>query len=122
MLKKEKGIAFGVPVPTHISTYPLKRGAVLSQEKKHSAKWDRCVDDVSKKGDVDSPEAVCTAQLGDDSYEAKEGSPAQGDKVVSHLMKAAALYPKIPKSPREADSGSAFPAQLRGKKPKGECK
>jgi hypothetical protein len=35
----------------------------------HSAKWDRCVEEVRRRGGVDSPEAVCTAQLGEESYE-----------------------------------------------------
>ena len=35
----------------------------------HSAKWDRCVADVRASGSAESPEAVCTAQLGEESYE-----------------------------------------------------
>jgi transcription elongation factor Elf1 len=39
------------------------------KKRRHSAKWDRCVADVKARGGVDSPEAVCTEQLGDESYE-----------------------------------------------------
>lgn len=34
----------------------------------HSDKWDRCVADVRARGGVDSPEAVCTASLGEESF------------------------------------------------------
>jgi len=34
----------------------------------HSDKWDRCVEEVRARGGVDSPEAVCTAQLGEESF------------------------------------------------------
>lgn len=71
------------------------------KEKKHSAKWDRCVDKVASKGDVDSPEAVCTAQLGDDSYE-------------SYFHQAARAIAECQcEKKKEADSSSAFPQMLR---------
>lgn len=41
---------------------------------KHSAKWDRCVADVTAKGGAESPEAVCTEMLGEESYESAAGS------------------------------------------------
>lgn len=57
----------------------LKCGSRFSQDvfsqknyglskKTHSAKWDRCVEEVRNRGGVDSPEAVCTEQLGDESH------------------------------------------------------
>lgn len=47
------------------------------EEKKHSAKWDKCVTDVSKKGSSDNPHAVCTSQLGDSSYESDKKCSCQ---------------------------------------------
>jgi hypothetical protein len=44
-------------------TYKLKR-----RKKVHSAKWDRCVKKVSKKGTAVNPYAVCTRSLGKKSY------------------------------------------------------
>jgi len=41
-------------------------------KEKHSAKWHRCVDKVRAQGGVESPEAVCTAALGDESFESYE--------------------------------------------------
>ena len=38
----------------------------------HSAKWHSCVDQVSAQGGVESPEAVCTAALGPESFESVE--------------------------------------------------
>jgi len=34
----------------------------------HSDKWHRCVQHLREQGGVDSPEAVCTAQLGEESF------------------------------------------------------
>ena len=52
------------------------------QEKTHSDKWDRCVDDVTKKGSAVDPYAVCTSQLGSGSYEAKKGKRPEDKKLV----------------------------------------
>lgn len=37
----------------------------------HTAKWRRCVDKLEDKGDVESPHAVCTAQMGEESFAGK---------------------------------------------------
>lgn len=39
----------------------------VGPEKVHTAKFDRCVDDVKEKGNVDNPYAVCQASLGADA-------------------------------------------------------
>lgn len=39
-------------------------------EATHTAKWDRCVEEVKAKGGGADPYAVCTAMLGDDSFKA----------------------------------------------------
>jgi hypothetical protein len=44
----------------------------MPDKKHHSAKWHRCVEKVRAAGGVKSPEAVCTAALGDESYEEYE--------------------------------------------------
>lgn len=69
-------------------------------KKKHSKKWDDCVDKVTKKGNVDSPQAVCTAQLGAGSYES----------AIAKLTGKT-----LPRKKKEADSASSFPATTVGK-------
>lgn len=48
------------------------------EKAKHSAKWHRCVTKVGKMGGVRSPEAVCTAALGPESYKAF----AKGEEIT----------------------------------------
>lgn len=69
----------------------IKKGKEAGQ---HSPEWQNCVHDVQKKGEDVDPYAVCTTSLGHQS----------------NLKKGGVLTPK------EADSSSNFPAQLRGKK------
>lgn len=108
-LSKENAIAFNPVV--HTSTYPaIYKGGVLTSggvkeaqnvepgTGKHSDVWDRCVDDVKKKGGDVDPYAVCTTSLGHQS-----ASP------LSLIKKGGILS----KQHFEADSGSAFAAQLR---------
>lgn len=38
-------------------------------KRKHSEKWDEMVEALRREGDVESPEAVATARLGEASYE-----------------------------------------------------
>jgi len=40
----------------------------IESKRKHSAKWHRLVDKLKKQGKVDSPEAVATEVLGEESY------------------------------------------------------
>lgn len=40
----------------------------IKEAKKHSDKWERLVEHLRREGKVDSPEAVATEQLGDESY------------------------------------------------------
>lgn len=39
--------------------------------KVHTAKWDRCVKKISKKGTAVNPFAVCTAKIGKSSFTTK---------------------------------------------------
>lgn len=76
-MEHEKGYVTG-PNWVHISTIPLKLSDFKKmaqqnpKEAKHSPAWDRCVDDVSKKSDVQNAYAVCTAAMGASSFESKE--------------------------------------------------
>lgn len=86
-MNKEKGYVTG-PNWVHISTIPLKLGdfkkmSKASKEAKHSPKWDKCVDKVSQKSDIDNAYAVCTAAMGAASYEAKEAN--SGTTFVAQL-------------------------------------
>jgi len=54
-------------------------------KKSHSKKWHRCVEKVRAAGGVRSPEAVCTAVLGEESYksfdeEEEKGGPGSGPR------------------------------------------
>jgi hypothetical protein len=51
-------------------------GKMSGSKKQHSPAWDRCVEDVRKKGSAVSPEAVCTASLKELSYRGKNPLPA----------------------------------------------
>jgi HK97 family phage prohead protease len=53
-----------------VSSNILKPGAGT-----HSEKWDRCVAEVRARDGVDSPEAVCTAQLGEESFRGLDRGP-----------------------------------------------
>jgi hypothetical protein len=76
-MHKEKGYVTG-PNWVHISTIPLKLGNFKAMSKKspleakHSPKWDKCVDKVSAKSDIDNAYAVCTAAMGASSFESRE--------------------------------------------------
>jgi hypothetical protein len=41
---------------------------IKGRKRLHSAKWDRCVRKVSRKGTAVSPYAVCTKALGKKSF------------------------------------------------------
>lgn len=59
----------------------------------HSEKWASCVRQVKEKGNVDSPEAVCTEALGEESFKsfAKSDTLTQQDmqKVNMVLLRKA---------------------------------
>lgn len=55
-----KDEAQAVLIDTHP---PFMRRSKNPSPKRHTAKWDRCVRDVKKRGTAVSPEAVCTAAL-----------------------------------------------------------
>jgi len=75
----------------------------------HTDKWDRCVQDVSKKGSADNAYAVCTAQLGP-SVEASDGKgPGPRSTLLEWLPGG---KPKI--AGKEAAGVSTAPAQTRG--------
>ena len=57
----------------------------------HSDKWDRCVAEVRARGGVDSPEAVCTAQLGEESFRGLE----RGEWTEKDMGKIESLLKKI---------------------------
>lgn len=72
---------------------------------KHSAKWDRCVRDVRRKGTSVDPQAVCTAALREMSYRRK--NPLKDDRIrfksgfsytTSEYLKIAGLVQKIQKT------------------------
>jgi len=52
--------------------------------RRHSAKWDRCVKDVKRKGSAVSPYAVCTSRVGNPS---PRRGPWPRGKVPPHLRK-----------------------------------
>lgn len=99
--------------------------AAEQKEKKHSAKWDRCVQKVKKSGTADKPEAVCTAQLGDKSYEADTAGDAGIDAsadiqqlLVDNPNINASTFANLLKSKgfkivREANQSTANVAVLR---------
>src|SRR5712692_9011819 len=49
---------------------------------RHSAAWDRCVERVGEKGNVDSPYAVCTASVGKGGV--GSGKPNAGAQGTPH--------------------------------------
>lgn len=135
-MNHEKGYVTG-PNWVHISTIPLKLADMkkMSNQEKHSSKWHSCVNDVTKKGTAESPEAVCTASLGDQSFEseAKHLEPGPGthsdkwDRCVQHVKdKSGDAYNAYAVctaalgassfNQSEAISGTSQVAQLRGKK------
>lgn len=70
--------------------------------KHHSDKWRRCVAAVDAAGNVDSPEAVCTSALGDDSYEAASSGISESDASrINAALKDAGYSCAI-----EADEGT----------------
>jgi len=58
----------------------------------HSAKWDRCVEHVRASGGVDSPEAVCTAQLGEESFNRSVDLPPEEIKEIDSFVKKLNSY------------------------------
>lgn len=56
------------------SAHPLKRESNPSRRSIHTAKWDRCVKDISARGGAKSAAAVCTATIG------YEGSVKKGHR------------------------------------------
>jgi hypothetical protein len=48
---------------------------------RHSAKWDRCVEEVKSKGGTNAY-AVCTAQLGEESFKAGQFDVAEVDRYL----------------------------------------
>ena len=51
-----------------ISTYKKDSDSLVLKPGDHSEKWKRCVEDVKGQGGVRTPEAVCTAALGAESF------------------------------------------------------
>lgn len=72
----------------------------VGSEKVHTAKFDRCVADVEKKGDVDNPYAVCQASLGADAIK------------KSHQKKDEDEYVKT----EDTDPGTGEDFDLEGRK------
>ena len=65
------GCLFGDVVTKSIEDYELEekvRTEGGTKKEIHSDKWKRCVSKVKAQGGVDSPEAVCTAALGKESF------------------------------------------------------
>lgn len=56
--------------------------AEVGDEKVHTAKFDRCVNDVKKKGDVNNPYAICQASIGADAIE-----PSHQDKPENEYVR-----------------------------------
>ena len=56
---------------------------------KHPDKWKSCVGDVKKEGDVDSPEAVCTASLDEESFKKSSEIVEALYNASQELLKAA---------------------------------
>lgn len=57
------------PEATNVEANLIAKGDIEKPERRHhSAKWHRCVDQLRREGEVDSPEGVCTASLGEESY------------------------------------------------------
>lgn len=54
----------------------------------HTAKWDKCVADLKDKGNVDSPYAVCTAQLGEESFKSEFRGLAYTKSLINKAKKA----------------------------------
>lgn len=54
----------------------------VGDEKVHTAKFDRCVNDVKKKGDVNNPYAICQASIGADAIE-----PSHQDKPENEYVR-----------------------------------
>lgn len=83
-------------------------------ERKHSAKWDRC---VAKVGDsADSPEAVCTAALGDASYESDDGSgdgDGDGDLTEDDVAKIDAEIARRKEANPSNPAGPVLRASMR---------
>lgn len=52
--------------------------------KKHSAKWDRCVREVRRRGGAVNPDAVCTGSLGRKSY---AGNPRRRRRAFAHAKR-----------------------------------
>lgn len=52
----------------------------------HSAKWHRLVDELRKRGEVDSPEAVATEQLGDESFKSYSRSDEHDNQLTKRRL------------------------------------
>jgi hypothetical protein len=78
----------------------------------HSAKWDRCVKDVKRKGTAVDPYAVCTAALGELSFRAgsrRTRNPCAG----IHFHDVKELRESNPKPRRGPWPRGKVPPQLR---------
>lgn len=53
----------------------------------HSAKWDRCVEEVKRKGGSDNAYAVCTAMLGSGAFKSMEADDPNFGKEVETFMR-----------------------------------
>lgn len=102
VVEKAKGVKIKI-APTRVEA---DLGLVKARKPTHTPKWDRCVEDVKKKGDKVNPYAVCTSSIGKDSFLKKEKSYR-----VVFKSKSQESIEKITKAIR---------AELTGKKEKKE--
>lgn len=72
----------------------------VGDEKVHTAKFDRCVADVEKQGDVDNPYAVCQASLGSGAIKKSHRDKPEDEYVRTQHEQ------KEPQTPEDAESGS----------------
>ena len=64
-----------------VNTFYLRPRQSNPGRRKHSAKWDRCVVDVRRKGGAAVPEAVCTKVLGSRAYNPRDPEMARAARL-----------------------------------------
>lgn len=64
----------------------------ISKPGVHSDKWHRCVQHVREQGGVESPEAVCTAQLGEESFNRSVKLTEEDVKEIDSFVKKLNSY------------------------------
>ena len=88
----------GLRVSKTTEAWRKRVNSLIVREQVSRDKWASCVHKVQRRGDVDSPYAVCTAQLGTPTKESLEYAAAR--VLGKHF--------KIKKKVEEADSSSSF--------------